>query len=695
MSKRIFFLLVAMGVALAAWPQADAAHVRLTNLPHVYINTFTGASVTSKTDYVYARMWYVGEDDAVQDFDSLQIRLRGNSTATLAKKPYKLKFHDKVKLLGKGRPNTKKWTLLANHGDKTMLRNAITSAMGDRAGMAFTPAAKFVDLTFNGTYLGTYQLSDQIDVRPHRVNIAEQPYPLAPTDDISGGYLMEADGFRDFTTMWPPGSSQDMGFYSTQGVPVKIHYPDGDEISQSQVSYITSCINDFEARLFGSSFADAAAGYRPLVDSVSLAQWYLCTEISANIDGFYSAYFYKDKGDARIFFGPLWDYDIAYNNDNRTRQGTNDTERQLMADAGYGLGWGGGNGMWVVRMWDDPWFARLVNREFAALVDGGLEACLNAKLDSLTALIDQSQRLNFQRWGIRQAVLRERVLHSTYAEYVADVRTFINRHLAYLATAFASRLPYTPEPQPEPVEQPDLTIDNDYFYTIQNVNTGTYIDVDVATDNVCCRSWSEVAASQQWRMYNLSNGYVFIRNAATWTAMCDPTPDGATATTQVGAALVVAEADSTDARQQWKVVRQADGIYNLISRSSQHAANLSGGNAADGTPVLSYTSDERNASSANRKWRIAKGRKRDVTTPVADVVTTDYALAYDPVAQRLHFGADDMSQLRFQVTVFDQGGRAVGRFTAAEGYAAAHLPRGIYVVSWQHDGRRRTVKFVR
>ena len=60
---------------------------------------------------VYARMWYVDEEDKVTFYDSLQVRVRGNSTASLAKKPYKLKFHEKVKLLGKGRANTKNWTL--------------------------------------------------------------------------------------------------------------------------------------------------------------------------------------------------------------------------------------------------------------------------------------------------------------------------------------------------------------------------------------------------------------------------------------------------------------------------------------------------------------------------------------------------------------------------------------------------------
>ena len=101
--KRCTFLLLLFWALFAS--AQDDKHVRLTNLPHVYINTFTGNSITSKTVMVYARMWYVDEEDKVTFYDSLQVRVRGNSTASLAKKPYKLKFHEQVKLLGKGRAN--------------------------------------------------------------------------------------------------------------------------------------------------------------------------------------------------------------------------------------------------------------------------------------------------------------------------------------------------------------------------------------------------------------------------------------------------------------------------------------------------------------------------------------------------------------------------------------------------------------
>ena len=197
-----------------------AQWTRLTNLPTIYIDTYGGAPITSKTNYIYSTLRYVDEQDHVTVYDSVQIRGRGNSTWGLAKKPYKLKFNQKERFLGPQRANAKKWTLLANAADKTLIRNAITAAIGEFTSLVFNPAYKFVDLVLNGTHLGNYQISDHIDVRKRRVNIEEQDLPLAPESDITGGYLLEVDGFKEgncFTT-------------SRYSVPVRIHYPEDEDI---------------------------------------------------------------------------------------------------------------------------------------------------------------------------------------------------------------------------------------------------------------------------------------------------------------------------------------------------------------------------------------------------------------------------------------------------------------------------------
>ncbi len=660
-------------LSIVTLAQVDESHVRLTNLPHVYVETFTGADITSKTSYILARMWMVDERDSVSFYDSLQIRGRGNSTWNLEKKPYKLKFHQKEKLLGKGYAKTKKWTLLANHGDKTLMRNALTRELGEWMGMDFNPAARFVDFTLNGKYLGNYQISDHVDVRPHRVDITEQDEVLGETSNITGGYLLEADGFADFLN----GKT---GFYTTYcQSPIRIHYPDEDVIALVQYEYISSHVNEFESRLFGYDFCDPELGYRPYVDSLSLVNWYLVNEISGNLDGFYSTYFYKEQDDPRLYWGPVWDCDIAYANDSRK----GDTSRQLMVDVGFGSDV---IRKWMVRLWDDPWFTQLIARRYSAAVDSGLQDFMLQKIDSLSTLLQASQELNFQVWGIDRKALRERVLYSSYDQYVSDLRSFVDIHIPYLTEVLSGYLPVEPEPK-----VPDFPAGTLLYYAINNIGSQTYFDVDISTGNVCANHRDEESETQQWRIYTLQNGYLFVVNRATGQALTDPTEGEVSATTNTGAQLCIAQADSSDLRQQWDFVTQGSNRYNLINHHTQHGANLSGGGTGNGTRIISYTNDERNSLSRNRIWEIAP--VDEITDEIDHTPAVDYALAYDPSAQRLHFGAADTSLLDFDVRVYDAGGRLVRRFRASESCYLSGLPGGIYIVSWKEGTQMRSVKF--
>ena len=668
------FSLFILHPSLTAFAQS---YSRKTNLPHVYINTFGNVGIWSKTEYVYATMHYVDEDDNVLQFDSLQIRGRGNSTWNMAKKPYRIKFHQKEKFLGKGYANAKNWTLLANAADKTMIRNAITSEMGDWLGLKFNPAHKFVDFTLNGTYQGTYQISDQIDVRPHRVNIVEQDYPLSSTSDITGGYLLEVDGFHESPC-----------FRTNHNVYISIHYPDDDEIVNSQINYIRNYVNEFESALFSSNFTDPEEGYRAYVDSLSLINWFLATEISGNIDGYYSTYFYKNQQDPLLYFGPLWDYDIAYGND--WRKG--DTSQMLMTDDGYG-----DTRFWMNQMWLDPWFSSKVNRRYREVVDGGIEDFLMQKIDSLVDLLQRSRELNYEKWGISTRVYNECVLHSSYDEYVADLKNYITRHIDYLRRAFANKKVFNPS---------DEFAYSTHFYHILNSSTNMAVDIYSPSQQVynethlpsagalIC-SWTEDdnRLSQDWKITPVGN-YYFIENRLAGLALSDPTEGAATATTNVGTQLQVAKADSTDARQLWTIATQGtSGRFNLINKHTAHAINLNSGGRNDGTSIISYTSDARNATSYNRQWYVSESVEIPGASAIPSVHSIDYALAYNPSSQTLHFGAEDMSQLRFTARVYALNGQLLLSFPASEECSLSQLPRGTYIVTWTEQGRTRSVKF--
>lgn len=641
-----------------------------TNLPAVYINTQYNQSITSKTDYIYCTLRYTDEQGVTTTYDSVQIRGRGNSTWNMPKKPYRIKFKSKEKFLGKGYAKAKKWTLLANAADKSLMRNAVTFALGEFTSLKFNPAYKFVDLILNGTYLGTYQISDQIDVRPHRVDIVEQDYPVTDASNITGGYLMEVDGFRD-------GNCFTTSFYSA---PVRIHYPDEEEISTSQNEYIRRFMYQFEQVLHSNNFANQTGGYRSLVDTMSLADWYICTEVSANIDGFYSTYFYKEQDNDRLFWGPLWDYDIAYNNDYRIRneQYLSSSVNSLMSDIAYS-----GSKNWVNRMWEDPWFQKFIYKRYTELLDLGLVEHMHATIDSLQVLLQQSQELNYQTWGIDRRVYHEMVLYSSYDQYVSDLKDFITQHCAYLKEAFANKKPIEPTPPFAPKA---------YFYHIINKGSGKAIDVQ-GTDVVQYDNLRE-RESEDWFIQAVNGSYQLI-NRSNNQALNDPTMGEVGPSTNVGTRLNTVTPDVNDARQLWNLVPQGtDGYYNLENVYSSHIANLEGGRTTNNTAILSYTSDNRNGQSNNRLWYIAATNVLpDDFTAIENPEPQDYALAYNPVTQVLHFASNTPERLTFTANVFSVNGMRIGTFRADNEFTMYDKPAGIYVVTWNVGGMTRSVKF--
>ena len=687
-------------VIVQAFACVAQTHKRLTNLPHVYINTFDGKSVTSKTTYKYATMWMVDENDSVAQYDSLEIRGRGNSTWSSMgeKKPYKIKFNKKEKLLGKGYANCKPWTLMANTGDKALIRNAISSLMCDFFDMKNPPAHKFVDLTVNGDYRGNYMISDHVDVRPHRVNVEEQDYPLTEESNITGGYLLEVDGFHDGNC-----------FASSNSVYIRIHYPDEDEIDASQNQYIRNYVNEFEAALFGGDFSDPLYGYRAYTDSASLVAWYLVNEITANIDGFYSSYFYKYQDNPKLYFGPCWDYDIAYNNDYRIQQ----TESKLMTENGYGDA-----KKWTQRMWKDDWFRNAVNDAYQNALDRGLVDYMNHHIDSLVALLDESQQLNYQKWGINTKRYHEIVLYSSYDQYIDYIKDFLTAHTAWLKTTFESRRPAEPEPEPEPT--PEFEPEQ-FYYRIQNKGSATVFDLteqDTVSGSIC--AWANTAERETQDWVIIKDGeYYRITTRHGGMALSDSAEPGVT-----GVVLNIAEPDSTSDRQLWTIYPQGtEGYYNLLNKYTSQGANLSGGNKSNGANIISYTSNERDATSNNRLWKLLRGdsipqpKPEPIDTIPIDTIPIDtipvdtipvdtvpvgldmpdafdYALAYDQYRKILHFGSEEPSRLVFWVYIYDTQGRPVGRFIASEEYSVADLPRGVYMVVWQCEGRRRSVKFI-
>lgn len=406
-------------VALSLPSAAQESYPQLTNIPTIYLETENNQEIVSKEEYCRATLHFVDESGD-KYYDALGVRGRGNSTWNLAKKPYRLKFDKKQEFLGSDHAKAKSWTLLANHTDKTLMRNALAAYVGSLAGQPFVASAQFVDLVLNGRYLGNYQVSDQMEIREKRVDIVEQDEPATAESNITGGYFLEVDGFAD---------SEPVYFRTNAGVKITIKSPDEDIINKDQISYISNHVQKFESALFSKDFADPEKGYRPYVDASTLASWYVGSEITGNPDAFWSIYIYKNVDDDHIYWGPMWDYDIAFNNCNRI----GDLSSYALFEKSFGQDLGA---VWIKRMWQDPWFVRLVYAKWQELKAMNLEKLMLDFIDEKAAELDESQKRNFEIWPIGSRVYDELRLFKTYAEGVDFLKQSVSDRLGYLDKVF-------------------------------------------------------------------------------------------------------------------------------------------------------------------------------------------------------------------------------------------------------------------
>ncbi|MBE6541958.1 MAG: hypothetical protein E7672_05880, partial [Ruminococcaceae bacterium] len=96
------------------------------------ISIDTSSAVISREDYISAQIsidtsgvsgWFLPEGFSSLDKTEVQIKGRGNSTWGWPKKPYKLKFETKTSVLGM--EEAKKWILLSNYADYSLIRNYV------------------------------------------------------------------------------------------------------------------------------------------------------------------------------------------------------------------------------------------------------------------------------------------------------------------------------------------------------------------------------------------------------------------------------------------------------------------------------------------------------------------------------------------------------------------------------------------
>ena len=412
---------------------------QLTNLPTVNIHTTNEARVVDKINYVTGTISVVDGNTIVSD--GLEIRGRGNASWNFKKRPYRIKLTNSTNLLGSP-AKARNWTLISNEGDKTLMRNLIAFDISKRLDMPYTPAGKLVDVVINGDYKGCYQLCDHIDVRKGRVDINEMTPADVNAVAITGGYMMEINANLKEESNW-----RNLGFETDRGMPVEIKSPDyEDGRTQAQTDYIRNHIKTWESAVMNNN------NYQQYTDIESFCKFFLVGEFSGNTDTFWQTKIYKKRSDDKIYFGPVWDFDLAFENDQRTYQIMQKTKYERNNQWLFLWEWRNNSGSSTADGMR-PFVNRLIsyNDVYQELRDIWAysrdhhkitEEKLMQTIDNYVVEINTSQDLNFKRWDnlfSYEHMIWER---GDYANNIKILKDYVKERLDWLDY----KLAYVPNP---------------------------------------------------------------------------------------------------------------------------------------------------------------------------------------------------------------------------------------------------------
>ena len=379
-----------------------------TGLPMMYIVTDGLREVTSKEDYVHATM-LLTEDvrtraagDVVEA--SVNIKGRGNSSWKFPKKPYRLKFDEKVSMLDMHKD--KSWVLLPNYNDKSMLRNSLAFYMSKISNLDYTPEAHFIELIFNGKYKGTYQLCEKLKISNHRVAVGDD------------GFLIEIDSRA-------PGES-DSRYFQVPHLENVVNIKDPElEYSDEGFSYIRDFVIKADEALFGSKFTDPNVGWQAYLDMDSFVDWYLIQEIGKNLDGNFdtSCFMHLARG-GKLMMGPMWDMDVAYGNIDQANQ-------SCYRPTGFHIK----NVQWYSRLFRDPAFVARVKERFNYFYRHQNDILANVNADA--QYLKYSAQENNDVWGVLNVKTWPNYnIWGSYQNEVQDLKEWFVTRMEWLKTQF-------------------------------------------------------------------------------------------------------------------------------------------------------------------------------------------------------------------------------------------------------------------
>ena len=383
-----------------------------TGLPIVSLSAFDPETV-AREYYIPAEISIYGGLD-FQDIEDrpIQIRGRGNSTWTAEeKKPYQIKFLQGQEVLGMA--DDRRWVLLAEYFDRSMIRNKLSYEMGQMSSFDYSPQGEYVEVYINDQPQGTYVLAQKVEESKNRLDIGDNGYLI----EMDQRYrVREGDVYFE-----PPIFRQRAEKFSWLDTIYNIKEPADIQYGSEAYSNVENFVNAFEEVLFGDNFKDSVEGYRSYIDLDSFIDWYLINEIGKSVDAYgYSSVFFSYIPGEKIKMGPIWDFDLSYGNADYNSQAFNPTGNWINEHP------------WFERLLEDDFFRQKVIERYAHYYDKRDEFL--SLIDTFSDQINRSQVLNYElyqnlgeeMWNNRSAIFQ------THAEEVDYLKNWLFERINWM-----------------------------------------------------------------------------------------------------------------------------------------------------------------------------------------------------------------------------------------------------------------------
>ena len=378
------------------------------------------------------------------------MKVRGNYTAEYQKKPFRLKFSSKQNLFGLNEGKKfKKWVLLADVKDSSMLRNATAFYLASQImpNTVFTSDFTPVHVYINEDYWGMYLLAEQKEVKDGRVPVYEAKDTDTGTDigyffELDNYYVEEqqkSDGDPTFEVEYKP---QSINYHHPFENFTRIQrgYTMGSDLTNPnvQLPYLTKRVemaytiiydavlnNKFQRIENETIVADDSSTIEEClaktIDIDSFVGMYLLNEVVCDPDIGYSSFYMSldmsAKGNKLLTCNCPWDYDstmgVRQSGDRSSSEGVNFSKN---AEGYYAAR---SSNMWLSIIAKAQFFKDKVKAKWNQLKEDGVFTRVAAMQDDYSTTYVDDYAKNFTEWP-RTMGNNPEVSHET----VTDVNNF-------------------------------------------------------------------------------------------------------------------------------------------------------------------------------------------------------------------------------------------------------------------------------